>query len=106
MKDYRDIGLETYGNKCEICGHGLVEVHHIGYQEHQHYEDMLREAKGDVLTSLLADAKSKGFLKWDGHNLEKDNRSTNLSVLCSNCHTLVHTLDAGMNLLKAIPKRR
>jgi len=28
--EYRERGLSTYGCKCEICGYGLVEVHHYG----------------------------------------------------------------------------
>jgi len=106
--EYRERGLNTYGNKCEICGYGLVEVHHLDYQEHQEVEDRLRKAvkKNEDITELLAEARKKGYLFWDGRQLEKDNRSTNLSVLCGNCHTLVHRIDCGLKLLKALPPRK
>lgn len=106
--EYRERGLNTYGNKCEICGFGLVEVHHLDYQEHQEVEDQLRKAvrKNQDITELLEEARKKGYLFWDGRQLEKDNRSTNLSVLCGNCHTLVHRIDCGLKLLKALPPRK
>jgi hypothetical protein len=110
--DYREIGLKTYGAACEICGQrSPIEVHHINYQEHQEWEDMLRQKvksnlNPKLLDGLVEQAKSKGFLYWDGKNLSKDDRSTNLSVLCSNHHSLVHTIDAGMNLLNALPERK
>lgn len=108
MKDYREIGLETYGDKCEICGHSMVEVHHISYQEQWALEIELRKAvkaKRDI-SKLLQKAKDQGYLEWDGNQLSKDNRSTNLSVLCGNCHTLIHRIDVGMNLIKAIDRRK
>lgn len=106
-KGYREIGLETYGHNCEICGYSIVEVHHVNYPLHDAWEKKIRDAvknKQDI-TGLLAEAKKLGYLSWDGHDLDKDNRSTNLSVLCGNCHNLVHLFDAGLKLLKAIPKR-
>lgn len=107
-KGYREIGIETYGNKCELCSHGLVEVHHIAYNEHQAFEDKVRKAyrEGSELHSLLEQALKLGYETWDGRQLGKDNRSTNLAVLCPNCHTLVHTVDMGKKLLKALPPRR
>jgi hypothetical protein len=105
---YREIGLNAYGNKCEMCGFSLVEVHHVDYKLHQDMENALRLAlkRGQDTYELLQKAKTLGFLEWDGHDLSKDNRSTNLSVLCPNHHTLVHTADLGLALLKLIPKRK
>lgn len=104
---YRTTGVTTYGTRCEICGHGAVEVHHIDYQEHQQMEDLLRYAEkyNQPISSLLEEAKSKGYLYWLNGQLSKDDRSTNLSCLCPNCHTLIHTMDVGKKLLRAIPKR-
>lgn len=106
--DYRQLGLESYGYKCEICGHSLVEVHHISYQEQWEMEKKLREATKQKrnITKLLEEAKEKGFLQWDDNQLSKDNRSTNLSVLCGNCHTLIHQLDVGMNIIKVLDRRK
>jgi len=108
MSEYRELGLATYGDKCEICGHSMVEVHHINYKLHQQEEDRIRKAikKGEPIDQLIDNAKKLGFQYWDGHDLEKDNSSTNLSVLCSNCHTLIHRLDAGMSLLKVLSERK
>ena len=105
MKDYRDIGIETYGDKCEICSHSLVEVHHINYQEQWNIERRLRKDFNNR-DQLLKEARSLGFLKWDGNQLSKDDRSTNLAVLCGNCHTLIHKLDVGLNILKVLSKRK
>jgi hypothetical protein len=102
--DYRQAGLETYGHKCEICGYSIVEVHHINYQEHQAIENKLR--KTDNPESLLEKAREMNFTDWDGHQLSKDNRSTNLAVLCGNCHSLIHRLDVGMNLIKVLDRRK
>lgn len=104
---YREDGIGVYGDKCELCGHGLVEVHHIDYQEHQEIEDMLRYLSkyGNDITELLAEAKSKGYLYWSGHQLSKDDLTRNLSVLCPNCHTLVHRVNMGKKLLRVLPKR-
>lgn len=107
-KTYREIGLETYGHKCELCGYSIVEVHHINYQLHDQWEKKIRDmvkSHQDV-ADLLEMAKGLGFLDWDGHDLAKDNRSTNLSVLCGNCHSLIHLLDAGMKLLNALTPRK
>lgn len=104
---YRETGIDTYGHKCEICGFSVVEVHHINYPLHDEWEKKIRTAyrKGDSVVELLEVADKLGFLKWDGQDLSKDDRSTNLAVLCGNCHSLVHLFDAGLKLLKAIPKR-
>ncbi|MCU5076777.1 hypothetical protein OB985_04135 [Bacillus cereus] len=106
--DYRLIGLETYGHRCEICGHSLVEVHHIDYQEQQALEIQIRKAikAGKDTTELLETAKEQGYEEWDGNQLSKNNQSTNLSVLCGNCHCLIHRLDAGKKLLKVLERRR
>lgn len=106
--EYRETGLSTYGDRCEICGFHIVEVHHIDYQEHQKVENKIRTAvkKKQNITKLLEEAADLGYLYWDGNQLSKDNRSTNLSVLCPNCHTLVHRIDAGMKLKGAIPPRK
>lgn len=105
---YRDTGIEAYGHSCEICGYGIVEVHHVNYQLHTEWEKKLRLAarKGENLSELLSVAQKLGFLEWDGHDLSKDDRVSNLSVLCGNHHNLVHLFDAGLNLLKALPKRK
>lgn len=106
--DYRQIGLETYGNRCEWCSSYLVEVHHIDYQEHQLMENRIRRAvKNQMdLTSLLEEAKQKGYLEWDGKDLEKNNSSQNVAVLCPNHHTLVHRMDVGMKILGALERRK
>lgn len=110
MKNYRDYGIETYGNKCEICGHGVVEVHHIGYQEQQEFEREVRKVaksnNNSLLKTKLSKGKESGFMTWDGHQLGKDDRTTNLAVLCPTCHTLMHKLDVGMKILKVLPPRR
>lgn len=106
--DYRQIGLDTYGQRCEFCGNSMVEVHHIDYQEHQNMENRIRRAAKNLmdLTLLLEEANQKGWLKWDGKDLEKNNSSFNLSVLCGNCHNLVHRMDVGMKILGALERRR
>lgn len=109
-KSYRDIGIEMYGSQCEICSHGIVEVHHIDYHKHQEFENRMRKAVKmrdyDLLEQLLEKAKECGFLEWDGEQLSKDDRSTNLAVLCSNCHSLIHGLDVGVNLLNVLNRRK
>jgi hypothetical protein len=106
--DYRLTGLETYGYRCEICGHSLVEVHHIDYQEQQQLESLIRKAAkaGEDLTKLLELAKNAGYEEWDSNQLSKNDRSTNLAVLCGNCHSLIHRLDVGKKLLKVLERRR
>lgn len=105
---YRETALMTYGSKCEICTYGIVEVHHIAYQEHQEVEDYIRylAKNGNDISIELEKARALGFLFWDGRQLDKDDRSTNLSCLCSNCHYLIHLMNVGLKLLKAIPKRK
>lgn len=105
--DYRQLGLETYGYKCEICSYSIVEIHHISYKEQWDLEKKLRKEKElEEILELLKRARELGFLNWDGKQLSKDDRSTNLSVLCGNCHSLIHRLDVGMNLLKVIDRRK
>ncbi len=107
---YRDIGIRVYGNKCEICSYSIIEVHHIDYHRHQEYEDNIRKASKmrdyDLLEKLIEEAKECGFLEWKGNQLSKDDRSTNLSVLCGNCHSLIHALDSGVNLLNVLSERK
>lgn len=106
--EYREAGLQAYGDRCEICGYHIVEVHHIDYQEHQAVEDKIRAAvrKKKDITKLLEEAAALGYLFWDGRQLSKDNRSTNLAVICPNCHSLIHLMDVGMKLKKALPPRK
>lgn len=107
--DYRDVGISTYGHRCEICGYpAMVEVHHIDYHLHQWHEDNLRMAtkSGKDIMSVLAKAQEKGFKIWDGKDLSKDSRPSNLAVLCGNCHALIHKLDAGTNLFRVLQPRR
>lgn len=111
--DYRELGLQTYGNKCEICGHSAVEVHHISYQEHNEIENQLRfavknKADSDYIEKLKIQANGQGYLNWDSKTkqLSKDDRSFNLSVLCGNCHTTMHKLDVGMKILNILPERK
>jgi len=106
--NYRDAGLLTYGHNCEICAHSAVEVHHIDYQEHQQVEDMLRYLwkNGQDYSKELAEAQAKGYLTFKNGQLAKDDRTTNTSVLCGNCHNLVHRIDVGKKLLKALQPRK
>lgn len=109
--DYRDVGLETYGNRCEICGYAaIVEVHHTHYQEHQDLEDQIRKdfKAGKDISSLLEEAKAQGWTYFDKktQQLDKGNLPKLLSVLCGNCHSLVHKMDVGLKLLKALPERK
>jgi hypothetical protein len=109
--DYRDVGLQTYGNRCEICGYGVcLEVHHTHYQEHQDLEDQIRSAfkAGKDIYSLLDEAKAQGWTYFDKKTLQLDkgNRPDLLSVLCGNCHSLVHKMDVGLKLLKALAPRK
>lgn len=105
---YRETALATYGTKCEICSYGIVEVHHIGYQEQQEQEDYIRylAKNGNNISAELVKARALGFLHWDGKQLSKDDRSTNLACLCSNCHFLIHLMNVGNLFLRAVPKRK
>jgi hypothetical protein len=105
---YREIGLNVYGDHCEICGYGIVEVHHIDYKLHNDYERVLRKKvkANQNVESILENAKQEGFLEWSGHQLSKDDRSINLAVLCPNCHAMVHKADIGLALLKLLPERK
>jgi len=105
--DYRQLGLETYGYKCEICSYSIVEIHHISYKEQWDLEIKLRkENRLEETLELLKQARELGFTTWRNNQLSKDDRSTNLAVLCGNCHSLIHRLDVGMNLLKVIDRRK
>lgn len=111
-KDYRDIGIETYGDRCEICGYAsCVEVHHIYYQEHQEVETLMRAyaKKGhEIPDELMTIARNKGWMTFDKKTLQLDRGKEPhlLSVLCGNCHALIHKMDVGPKLLKAIKKRK
>jgi hypothetical protein len=106
--DYRQIGIGTYGGKCEICGFGIVEIHHVDYKTHQVMENAIRKAvrAGEDIGLLLSNARVLGFLEWDNNQLSKDDRSSNLAVLCPNHHMMVHQADMGVSLLRLLPKRR
>jgi hypothetical protein len=108
--DYRQLGLDTYGHACELCGfRAIVEIHHLAYNLHNEWEKRIRLAKklnASNYEDLLEQAKELGYLTFEYNQLDKDNRSTNLSVLCPNCHSLVHLVDMDMSLLKALPPRR
>ncbi|WP_307312223.1 HNH endonuclease [Neobacillus driksii] len=106
-KDYRDSALKVYGEACEICGYRAgVEVHHIDYQEQWEIEKKLRKAKGSEYTRLLAEAKKQGYDEFKDNQLAKNDSTKNLSVLCGNHHSLIHSLDSGKALLKVIPERK
>lgn len=110
-KDYRDIGIETYGDRCEICGYATsIEVHHTHYQEHQALEDQIRAAvkRGEDITSLLNEAKAEGWMFYDKktNQLDKGKAPHLLSCLCGNCHSLIHKMDVGLKLLKALKPRK
>jgi hypothetical protein len=109
-KNYREAALKTYGEACELCGHrASLEIHHINYQEHQHCEDNIRQAektKSTMFNVYLNHAKEEGFLEYKNGQLAKDDSTTNLSVLCGNCHSLCHLIDYGKNILKALKERK
>lgn len=110
-KNYRDSALEKYGHQCELCGHTMVEVHHIDYQEHQQFEDLLRhQLKYDAMefSRTMEKAKQAGYDIFDSgsRQLSKNDDTKNLSVLCANCHGLCHLIDYGKKLLKALKQRR
>ena len=100
-KHYRESALETYGEVCEICGHKTsLEVHHIDYQEQWEMEKKVRDNN-----SLVSEAKKLGYLEFKRNQLSKNDSTKNLAVLCGNCHGLMHTLDVGKKLLKALKER-
>lgn len=106
---YRESALITYGDKCEICGHSRTEVHHIDYQEQWEMEKKVREAfrkKLPTLNTLLEEARKLGYIKFENNQLSKNDSTENLSVLCGNCHSLMHCMDVGKKILKAIKPRR
>jgi hypothetical protein len=110
-KDYRMVGIEVYGDRCEICGYAsIVEVHHTHYQEHQALEDRIRRAfkNGMDISPLLEEAKAQGWNYFDKKTLQLDkgNQPFLLSVLCGNCHSLIHKMDVGLKLLKALKPRK
>jgi predicted HNH restriction endonuclease len=101
-KHYRESALKTYGETCEICGHKTaLEVHHIDYQEQWDAEKKIR--KGEI---TLDEVKQLGYLAFFNNQLAKNDSTKNLAVLCGNCHSLIHTLDSGKKLLKAIKERK
>jgi hypothetical protein len=112
QRDYRDVGIEMYGNRCEICGYSsCVEVHHTHYQEHQAMEDIMRgfiKAGKEIPDSVMEGAKQQGWTYFDKKTLQLDkgNRPDLLSVLCGNCHSLIHKMDVGLKLLKALAPRK
>jgi hypothetical protein len=111
-KNYHENALKTYGESCEICGfRSCLEVHHINYQEHQAAENMLRgfkKARKEIPESVLKGMKTGGWDYFDPktEQLSKDDSTTNLSVLCGNCHSLMHKLDVGMKLLNVLKERK
>lgn len=110
-KDYRQVGIETYGDRCEICGYAsIIEVHHTHYQEHQALEDRIRRAYRNNMdiSLLLEEAKGQGWLFFDKKTLQLDkgHQPSLLSVLCGNCHSLIHKMDVGLKLLKALKPRK
>jgi hypothetical protein len=109
-KYYRDAAIEKYGHACEICGHSIVEVHHINYQEHGNIEKQIRAAEKsgnkNAISSLIENAKYMGFVEYKNGQLSKDDHVGNLSVLCGNCHSLIHLMDVGLKLLKALKGRK
>jgi ribosomal protein L44E len=113
-KEYRKAALTKYGEQCELCGHRTsLEVHHIDYQEHQAMEDNLRNMNrdmnkdGKVYLNLLNQAKYSGYDMFDTktNQLTKNDDTRNTSVLCGNCHSLIHLMDVGKLLLKALKPR-
>lgn len=106
---YRKSALLMYGESCEICGHRTsLEVHHLNYQEQQEIEDTLRyqqKYNHPEITETLKEAKAMGFVEWKNNQLSKDDSTKNLSVLCGNCHGLVHTVNMGMKLIRALKTR-
>jgi hypothetical protein len=52
-------------------------------------------------------AKDSGYDLYDvvARQLSKNDDTKNTSVLCGNCHSLVHTMDVGKKLLKVIKER-
>lgn len=109
MISYRDNAINTYGHRCELCSYqAVVEVHHIDYVGHQLLENKIRLAKktnGDV-AGLIQTANEAGYDTFEYNQLAKDDRTTNLAVLCPTCHSFIHVLDSGTNLLRALPIRK
>jgi hypothetical protein len=111
-KDYRQVGIESYGDRCEICGYSsIVEVHHVYYQEHQAMEDVMRgliKAGKEIPDSIKQAALEHGWNTFDKKTLQLDkgNAPHLLSCLCGNCHALIHKMDVGLKLLKAIKPRK
>lgn len=114
--EYNELGKKVYGRVCEFdgCGWDLAtcDVHHISYKEQQEYEKLLRHFyKNNDLDSFkmtLYNAKSEGFNHFNSVTLQltKDDRSTNLCVLCPNHHRYVHHFDIGLDILNYIPERK
>lgn len=116
MNNYHDDALAAYGTVCEWvgCGWNVAEcdVHHISYQEQQEIEKTIRNAIkiGDMnlFAQLLVKANDMGYLHYDKktNQLEKDNRVSNLTVLCPNHHRYTHEQDLGKAILSYIPIRK
>lgn len=116
MAKYHNTATEVYGSKCEWIGCGWdaadLDVHHISYQEQQEIETEIRKAINsgnmDQFAQLLAKAQDMGYPHYDqkDRQLDKDDRASNLTVLCPNHHRFVHTEDLGMKVLTFIPPRK
>lgn len=108
-KNYRKSAIAVYGEACEICGHRTsLEVHHIDYQEHQEIENKIRKASRDnhpSFKSLVSQAKAMGYDEFEFGQLSKNDDTENTSVLCGNCHGLMHCMDVGKKVLKALKPR-
>ena len=114
--NYSDYGRSVYGNACEFdeCNwnDATCDVHHINYQEQQAIEEKIREYKKDnkleEKEKLIVVAKKRGFLDYDEktNQLSKDDRASNLCVLCPNHHRYVHYVDMGKDVLTRIKERR
>lgn len=110
-KHYRKTALEKYGEACELCGHRTsIEVHHIDYQQQQAMEKRLREALKYIepeFDQIMKEAIGAGYDEFDkeARSLSKNDDSQNICVLCCNCHALMHKLDIGKKLLRALKPR-
>ncbi len=115
MESYSEIATKTYGISCEFnnCGwdEATCDVHHINYQEQHEVEKLLRYlvkvSDMEGYKSALMKAREKGFSAFNTITLQldKDNRSINLCVLCPNHHRYVHHKDLGMEILNYLPPR-
>lgn len=116
VQGYRKDAIKEYGEKCEWIGCGWdaasCDVHHINYQEQWEIERAIRKAVIDndmgLFAQLLSKARDMGFPTYNQktRQLDKDDRVSNLVVLCPNHHRYVHSEDLGMKVLNFIPKRK